>query len=76
MTPSVVKIVYEGTGGYVECGELRFEFQPIARGAYAIYFPRRKGDAKLARIKSQLETLVAAEPLKWELFEYDGVRPL
>jgi hypothetical protein len=72
MNSETARVVHEGQAGFVECENLRFEFHPMSRGAYAIYFPRRKHDRKLARIKTKLEALVAVDPVKWELFEYDS----
>jgi hypothetical protein len=68
-----MKIQYQGRGGYIECEKLRFEIELMASGpAFAIYFPRRKYDKKLSRIRKSLDELVAREPERWIIHDYDG----
>jgi hypothetical protein len=72
MNREPLKIVHEGAGGHVECEHWRFDFQPMGQGAFAIYFPRRRYDRKLARIRARLQELVTENPLQWEVLGYDS----
>lgn len=72
MNSDGLKILQHPNGGYVECDGLRFEFQPAGKEAFAIYFPRRKHDRRLRRIRAQLDQLVELEPMKWEVLEHDS----
>ena len=68
-----IKITHHGRGGYIECEGLHFDIEFMASGpTYAIYFPRRKYDKKIARIRAQLEAFVASDPSNWEISDYDS----
>lgn len=68
-----IKIFHQGRGGYIECESLHFDIEMMASGpTFAIYFPRRKYDKKIARIREQLEAFVLTEPTNYELSYFDS----
>lgn len=68
-----MKVTHQGRGGFIECEDLRFDIEMMASGpTFAIYFPRRKHDRKLQRIRKQIETFVASDPKNWEIADYDS----
>lgn len=70
---SNMKVTHQGRGGFIECDGLQFDIEMMASGpTFAIYFPRRKHDKKLERIRKQIETFVASDPENWEIADYDS----
>ena len=68
-----INVIHQGRGGYIECEGFRFDIEMMANGpTFAIYFPRRKYDKKIARIREQLEVFVATDPLNYEISDYDS----
>ena len=68
-----MKVTHQGRGGFIEREGLRFDIEMMASGpAFAIYFPRRRRDRKLARIRKEIEAFVASDPKNWEIADYDS----
>ncbi|MGB0496688.1 MAG: hypothetical protein ACPGJI_10045 [Kangiellaceae bacterium] len=68
-----INIVHQGRGGYIEVGNYHFEIEmQVGEPHFCIYFPRRSLDRSLNSVQKEIEALIAEEPEKWELAEYDA----
>lgn len=66
-------IVLQGRGGYIEVGDYRFDIEmQVGKPDFCIHFPRRTLDKSIIKARGEIESLIASEPSKWELAEYDS----